>query len=384
MTAVAMSASSSAREVAQVMDPAQLMGRGFSPIPDWLGCRQDIPPGAKMVYGKILSFLRIGRQFPSREEIGSEVGLGVRQVSNHLELLKNKGLLRVWRRNQLSPNNYKLLDNEMFREHEALRSNILPIRQATNFLSDRQDLAHSSKTEREEKKISPPTEERETLRSAPRSRLPQAEEKEPAGTLSNNNVIKISEKMENVQMSSERLERAKAQVLIASERTRKESLMRETKKRERVQAKADADVNYPAARRLEEIWRSEMSKRHTDKVIPRWSKAEIGTSIRLVKQANVEVVEDALVFVVRYWEKVFAYVLGPNRPVEESPTLRFIDRHADKILLVSQGWAKHRQTWEKVAAWRRNRIDEYESMPRDLEEEADEAAKAVRGFGFGV
>ena len=371
-------------DVGAVIDPALLVERGFSAIPDWLGCREDIPPGAKIVYGKILSFLRMGRQFPSREEIGVEVGLGVRQVSNHLELLKKKGLLQVTRRNRLSPNNYKLLDNSMFRQYEASRCKILPIRSATNFPSDRQDLASSSNTEREEKEISPPSEERAALRCAPLQRLPQAQEKKPAETVHENKVIEISKKRTDAQMSSDRLERAKMQIQLSSDKSRKESLLRETKRRQKAQSKADADNNFPAARRLEEIWRVEMGRRHTDRLIPRWSASEIATAIRLVKRANVTVVEDALMFVVRYWEKVFAYVLGPNRPVEEGPTLRFLDRHADKILLVSQGWAEHRETWEKVAAWRRNRIDEYDPMPRELEEEAEIAARAVRGFGFGV
>ncbi len=59
---------------------------------------RSIPPGAKVI---ILNLIyRLGGKtysYPSKSKIGKDVGLGSRQVANHLNILKEKGYI-TWTR----------------------------------------------------------------------------------------------------------------------------------------------------------------------------------------------------------------------------------------------------------------------------------------------
>lgn len=77
---------------------------------------KDIPPGAKLILLNLI--YRAGRKnyaFPSQKTIGKDTGMGDRQVRNHLNLLKKRGIIE-WNRGALNPktgnrlnsNNYNL------------------------------------------------------------------------------------------------------------------------------------------------------------------------------------------------------------------------------------------------------------------------------------
>lgn len=59
---------------------------------------RSIPPGAKVIIFNLI--YRMGGKnysYPSKERIGKDVGLGAKQVGNHLRLLKKKGYI-TWTR----------------------------------------------------------------------------------------------------------------------------------------------------------------------------------------------------------------------------------------------------------------------------------------------
>lgn len=63
-------------------------------IPEAMARNRGLPPGAKLVYGRLCRYAgEDGRCFPSVASLAEEVGLGPRQVQNHLALLRREGFL---------------------------------------------------------------------------------------------------------------------------------------------------------------------------------------------------------------------------------------------------------------------------------------------------
>jgi hypothetical protein len=63
-------------------------------IPNWLLCRDEVSPGAKLCYGRLMQYAgKNGRCFPSHATLGRELGVKPRQVANYVAELRVAGLI---------------------------------------------------------------------------------------------------------------------------------------------------------------------------------------------------------------------------------------------------------------------------------------------------
>lgn len=95
----------------------------ISPIPEALSRYQELPWGAKGVYGRLLRYAgRDALCFPAVASLAKEVGLGERQVQSHLNSLEAQGFIKrepqFDRSRGQTSNNYKFLWHVIFEEWE--------------------------------------------------------------------------------------------------------------------------------------------------------------------------------------------------------------------------------------------------------------------------
>lgn len=94
-----------------VIVKAAAIAKGYRVVPDWLMCRTEITPGAKLVYAVLLAY---GRKddyaYPSQERLSADIGIsGWRQVSRYISELKNNHLILINRKNRQKQNHYFFL-----------------------------------------------------------------------------------------------------------------------------------------------------------------------------------------------------------------------------------------------------------------------------------
>lgn len=75
--------------------PQDARGARWSPVPDWLLCRGDVPPAGRLLYGFLLGRAdAAGRAWPSVETMAAAVAVTPRHVRTLLRALERRGLLR--------------------------------------------------------------------------------------------------------------------------------------------------------------------------------------------------------------------------------------------------------------------------------------------------
>ena len=82
---------------------------------------KSIPPGAKLILLNLM--YRTGLKnyaFPSQKKISKDVGLKERQVRNHLNKLKNKGIIS-WSRKIVDPKTGKKINSNTYDLSNILR-----------------------------------------------------------------------------------------------------------------------------------------------------------------------------------------------------------------------------------------------------------------------
>lgn len=87
-------------------------------IPEPMSRYPGLPPGAKLVYGRLLRYAgEDGQCWPAVPNLAAEVGLGERQVQNHMNALETQGFIRRIKRflgGAQQTNDHKFLWHEIF------------------------------------------------------------------------------------------------------------------------------------------------------------------------------------------------------------------------------------------------------------------------------
>ena len=82
-------------------------------IPEWLMEREEISPGAKLCYARLIRFSgKDGKCYPKRDKIAQGIGVSERQVDRYIRELKNADLIDVHQSGLGRTNDY------IFYEHE--------------------------------------------------------------------------------------------------------------------------------------------------------------------------------------------------------------------------------------------------------------------------
>jgi hypothetical protein len=91
-------------------------------IPEAMARNRDLPPGAKLVYGRLSRYSgKDGRCYPALETLAEEVGLGKRQTQKHLRTLESEGFIRRVERfadRRQTSNRYVFLWHQLFEDWE--------------------------------------------------------------------------------------------------------------------------------------------------------------------------------------------------------------------------------------------------------------------------
>jgi len=67
-------------------------------VPNWLMCRTEVSPGAKLLYGRLCQHAgKDGTCYPGQDTLAAELGVGERQVRHYLTELVGHSLLAVKR-----------------------------------------------------------------------------------------------------------------------------------------------------------------------------------------------------------------------------------------------------------------------------------------------
>jgi hypothetical protein len=65
-----------------------------SHVPNWLMRRKDVPPGAKLCYGRLAQFAgKRGYCWPKIKTLAKELGISERMTARYLKILKDKELI---------------------------------------------------------------------------------------------------------------------------------------------------------------------------------------------------------------------------------------------------------------------------------------------------
>lgn len=96
----------------------------FTPVPDWLMCRPELSPGAKLCYSRLARWYGANPALPDvasvpTEALGRELAVSGRQVFTYLRELERVGLVVSQRRGQGQPNAYHFPDHPWRSESAA-------------------------------------------------------------------------------------------------------------------------------------------------------------------------------------------------------------------------------------------------------------------------
>jgi len=110
--------------------PRPKIGEPFNPfkrfqvlvVPEPLARYRGLPPGAKLIYGRLLRYAGKNTEcYPRVDTLGEEVGLGERQAQKHLRKLEVQGFIRTEKRYNAkgqTSNSYWFLWHPIFDEWE--------------------------------------------------------------------------------------------------------------------------------------------------------------------------------------------------------------------------------------------------------------------------
>lgn len=94
----------------------------FLPVPEAMARYKGLPPGAKLVFGRLLRYAgRDSLCWPSVPKLAEEVGLGVRQTQKYLTALESQGFIRrerQFRDGAQTSNHFTFLWHRIFDEWE--------------------------------------------------------------------------------------------------------------------------------------------------------------------------------------------------------------------------------------------------------------------------
>jgi hypothetical protein len=81
-----------------------------SMVPNWLLCRPEVSPGAKLCYSRLCQYSgKRGLCYPGQETLASELGVSARQIRTYLKELQNHELIEVQRNGLQKTNDYHFL-----------------------------------------------------------------------------------------------------------------------------------------------------------------------------------------------------------------------------------------------------------------------------------
>ena len=98
--------------------PILTVGDRFSPwnlfvgsfIPNWLLCRAEVSPGAKLTYARLAQYAgENGRAYPKLAELAASIGIPARNLDRYLAELKAHALIETVRRGMGLANDYYFL-----------------------------------------------------------------------------------------------------------------------------------------------------------------------------------------------------------------------------------------------------------------------------------
>ena len=88
-----------------------------SMIPNWLQCRREINPGAKLAYARLAQYAgRDGECFPKQETLAAELGVSERTANEYVRTLVRFRLIEKERPGLGMSNRYYFLDHSWIRE----------------------------------------------------------------------------------------------------------------------------------------------------------------------------------------------------------------------------------------------------------------------------
>lgn len=102
------------------------IGKPFNPykqfvgsfIPNWLLCRTEVSPGAKLCYGRLMQHAgKNGECFPRQSIVGEELGVSRRQIIRYLEELEKFKLVKAVQSGLRKPNQYLFLWHKWITEN---------------------------------------------------------------------------------------------------------------------------------------------------------------------------------------------------------------------------------------------------------------------------
>ena len=85
-------------------------------IPNWLLCRNEVSPGAKVCFAKLNQQAENGCCEIGQNEIANGLGCSRKQVGRYIKELENFGLIESKRRGLTKPNIYRFLHNHWVEE----------------------------------------------------------------------------------------------------------------------------------------------------------------------------------------------------------------------------------------------------------------------------
>lgn len=82
-------------------------------VPEWLACRNEISPGAKLCYGRLCRYAgKNGQCFPKQKTLAKALGCSPRQVARYLKELKKWKLIETTRLGKRCSNRYFFVSHE--------------------------------------------------------------------------------------------------------------------------------------------------------------------------------------------------------------------------------------------------------------------------------
>lgn len=383
-------------------------------IPNWLMLRPEVSIGAKVCYARLAQFAgRRGWCWPKVDTLAKSLLVSSRQASSYLAELKEHRLIDVepLSNDGRSPNKYSFFDHPWMhedpdteqadenveeRDEEFFTSDRRP---EESFTSDtkpasaqagrklRTEEIHSKETQRRDSGVATPSHttpayispsctkedpEPDPLRDDPD---PRDEEEDPEPDSGPIPTESAADRMVDANASIQ-------EAILKSRAQREQNLQRLRVREQREQnLKSDGPKSLSRRRllkRFEEIWLTEMRDRFPGIQFAGWEAKERGQMDQLTEKYSGEVVEHALRYVVRRWDKIQARFL---RGKGGMPSLGFLVKLHDVLVPESQRWAelsvveKEWEDWSKA-----NPNDLY--PPDDLKERFTKAQKELEALGM--
>ena len=96
----------------EYINPHKLFVGSF--IPNWLMGREEISPGVKLCYARLMQYADkdTGVAWPRRDTLAKELGVCTSQVDRYLAELKQAGLVEIRRQGQKKTNLYRFIRHE--------------------------------------------------------------------------------------------------------------------------------------------------------------------------------------------------------------------------------------------------------------------------------